>query len=91
MVKIDDEVRASRVITTRRNSTYTLKVIGEDGNTQIRIAIDGPLPEGLRSLMERGNAGDMRAAEEYVTQFIHYWHNTGADDWMKTAATSAKH
>ncbi|MHA1567273.1 MAG: hypothetical protein ACTSX7_18330 [Alphaproteobacteria bacterium] len=81
----------ARVITTRRNSTYTLKVIGEDGKTQLRLAFDGPLPDSLRLLMARGNAGDMSAAEEYVTEFIRYWHDQQPNDWMDTAASPARH
>ncbi len=80
----------AHVITTRRNSTYTLKVIGEDGKTQLRLAFDGPLPDALRLLMARGNAGDMGAAEEYVTEFIRCWHDQQPDNWME-AASPARH
>ncbi len=80
----------ARVITTRRNSTYTLKVIGEDGKTQLRLALDGPLPDPLRVLMARGNAGDMGAAEEYVTEFIRHWHQQQPSDWMD-ATGQAQH
>ena len=74
----------SRVITTRNNSLYTLKVIGEDGDVQLRLSFDGPMPDHLKSLMARGNAGDLDAAQEYVTEFIKYWHNQQPSDWAES-------
>ncbi len=71
----------SRVITLRKNSMYTLKVIGEGGDVQLRISFDGPMPAHLKSLMAQGNSGDMDAAQKYVTEFIKYWHDKQPDTW----------
>ncbi|MFQ5974435.1 MAG: hypothetical protein ACE5Q3_19100, partial [Alphaproteobacteria bacterium] len=72
----------SRVTVTKRNAVYTLRIMGEDGNVQVKLRVTGPLPAQLDELSAQANAGDLQAAERYIDGFLKHWQSQQQSDWI---------
>ena len=77
-----------RVTVTKCNAAYTLRIMGEDGNVQVKLRVTGPLPAKLDVLSARANTGDMQAAERYLDVFLEHWQSQQKSGWLDIETTS---